>query len=182
MSQQQMSPTPPAKAAPLTRATVGFGRSFKRAQHGGEDASHRHNSRPRHSRAMRRIQLRSPPAEKAAPAPVSTSTRTASSAPSRRKPRSARAMSASSKALRRSGRLSVSVATPRASVDRRSLSPRRWASCRTVRFSLPRQLDRRARARSCWRCSRECRVAARPDRSREASWPSAIESEAMALS
>ncbi len=36
MSQQQMRPTPPAKAAPLTRATTGCGSCVERAQHGGK--------------------------------------------------------------------------------------------------------------------------------------------------
>src|SRR5579885_613216 len=67
---------------------------------------------------MRRIQLRSPPAEKAAPAPVRTTARTAGSAPKARNASVSSRITASSNAFRRSGRLRVSVATPRASVAR----------------------------------------------------------------
>src|SRR5579875_373129 len=59
----------------------------------------------------------SAPAENAVPAPVSTTTRTAGSRASVAKTPSSSRTSASSKALRRSGRLSVTVATPRASRD-----------------------------------------------------------------
>src|SRR5690606_33506588 len=61
---------------------------------------------------MRCIQFRSAPAEKLLPAPPSTTTRTAGSAPSARRVVVSWAIRASSKALCRSGRLSMTVATP----------------------------------------------------------------------
>src|SRR5690348_824230 len=67
--------------------------------------------------ATRRIQLMSAPAENAEPAPVSMTRRTERSRASVAKHRSSSRIRASSKALRRSGRLSVTVATPRASCE-----------------------------------------------------------------
>src|SRR5580658_1329285 len=64
---------------------------------------------------MRRIQSRSAPAEKLLPAPRRTTARTASSAPNRPSVSVNSAISRSSKALCKSGRLRVTVATPRAS-------------------------------------------------------------------
>src|ERR1700722_1868023 len=68
---------------------------------------------------MRLIQLMSPPAEKALPAPVSTTARTLPSAPRVRKASVSSAINASSKALRTSGRLRVRVTTPRVSAASR---------------------------------------------------------------
>src|ERR1700735_3691300 len=65
---------------------------------------------------MRRIPSRSAPAEKLLPAPRRTTARTDSSSPRPAKQAVMRAISASSKALCSSGRLSVTVATPRASM------------------------------------------------------------------
>src|ERR1700691_958178 len=118
MSQQLTSPTPPAKAAPLTRATTGFGISLRVRSISARpmaSATFRVSSSP----AMRFIQLMSPPAEKALPAPVSTTTRTLPSAPRVRKAPANSAISASSKALRTSGRLRVRVTTPRLSAANR---------------------------------------------------------------
>ena len=61
---------------------------------------------------MRFIQLRSAPAQNAGPLPASTTARTASSSSSALKVAASAAISASSKALRTSGRFSVTVATP----------------------------------------------------------------------
>ena len=61
---------------------------------------------------MRRIQARSPPAQKLLPAPRSTTQRTEGSAPSVRKAAVNSAIMPSSNALCSLGRFSVSVATP----------------------------------------------------------------------
>src|SRR5208282_2492949 len=68
---------------------------------------------------MRFIQLMSPPAEKAVPAPVSTNARTLSSAPSVLNVLVSSPISASSKALRICGRLRVTDTTPRLSAESR---------------------------------------------------------------
>src|SRR5690606_9638150 len=65
------------------------------------------------------IQLRSAPAEKDLPAPVSTTTRTASLPSRSRSVAVSSAITSALKALCRSGRLSVSVATPRSSISLR---------------------------------------------------------------
>ena len=62
--------------------------------------------------AVSAMRLTSPPAQKAPPAPVSTTTRTSSSAASRVRAETSAASIGRDMALRRSGRLSVSQATP----------------------------------------------------------------------
>src|SRR3546814_2114661 len=72
MSQQATSPTPPPKAAPWTRAMVGFGNSSStRIRRARARASARFSCSP--AAAMPRIQFRSAPAENEAPAPSSRS-------------------------------------------------------------------------------------------------------------
>src|SRR5436190_12310221 len=71
--------------------------------------------------AMRRIQPRSAPAQNAEPLPVSTTTRASASAWSALNASVNERMTVSSMALRTFGRLIVTVATPRASLEMRTV-------------------------------------------------------------
>src|SRR5258706_1860602 len=121
MSQHATSPTPPPSAAPCTRAMVGLRRcAMVRMSAARPIASRRFSSSEKP--AMRFIQFRSAPAENDLPAPESTTTRMPSSASIERNASVSSAMSASSKALWRSGRFMVTMPTePCRSIARASL-------------------------------------------------------------
>ena len=110
MSQQATRPTPPPYAEPFTRAMVGLERKFSvRINAASRSASSRFAASL--ADAMRRIQLRSAPAENEAPAPVSTTQRTLASSSQSSSAAVRSAISFSSNALCTCGRFSLISAT-----------------------------------------------------------------------
>src|SRR5574343_134549 len=110
MSQAAVRPVPPPRAAPWTRAMVGFFISAStRSILARARASSRLSSRP--LLAARFIQLRSAPAEKLLPRPARTTTRTSASSSSVIQAAVSSVIRVSSKALCRSGRFIQMVAT-----------------------------------------------------------------------
>ncbi|HYH23084.1 MAG TPA: hypothetical protein VD995_31105 [Azospirillum sp.] len=105
-SQAHISPSPPASACPLTRATMGsvqasIVRNSSAMKWRGSAGSVRKG-------VPSAVGLRSPPAQKArSPAPVSTTARTSPSAMAARRAPAMPVVTASLMALRRSGRLMV---------------------------------------------------------------------------
>src|SRR5574343_606635 len=118
MSQAAARPIPPPRAAPWTRAMVGFFISASvRSILAKARASFRLSSRP--LLAARFIQLRSAPAEKLLPRPARTTTRISSSLSIATQAAVSSAIRVSSKALCRSGRFIQIVATgPFSSISR----------------------------------------------------------------
>src|SRR6266853_659513 len=112
MSQAAISPMPPANAAPCTRATVGFANACSRASMAPKAfASFRFSSKS--SSPILFIQFRSAPAQNTLPRPATTTARTTGSCSSSPNAAVSSAIIVSLKALRTSGRLSQSTATPR---------------------------------------------------------------------
>ena len=96
-----MSPSPPARACPLTRAMTGTGLSTMHVRMSGI----RFGAAPPRS-------ARSAPEQNTVPAPVSTMARTSSSPVASRNARSSSSSNCADKALRLCGESSVSVRTP----------------------------------------------------------------------
>lgn len=103
-SQATIRPRPPARAGPLTIATSGLPRSCMARSRSTSDAG----ATPPLAGAC--MPARSPPAENAGPAPVSTTTRTAGSARSPARASTSSPQVAGPIGLRLSGRLRVSRA------------------------------------------------------------------------
>jgi hypothetical protein len=120
MSQAAMSPMAAAYAAPFTLAMVGFASSLRlRSIALIVLALAKFSASP--AAAMRRIQPRSAPAQNAEPLPVSTTMRAPASAWSALNASVSDRITVSSMALRTFGRLIVTVATPRASLEMRTV-------------------------------------------------------------
>src|SRR5215211_2001777 len=119
-SQARASWVPAPATAPLMAATTGFSSRSIAAMRAVSRCECRRNALGVQSRSKR---TRSPPAQNAVPAPVRTTARVAgSSAAASSAPPSVWASSSSS-ALRASGRLRVSTATPSSSRSHRTRSP-----------------------------------------------------------
>src|SRR3954453_17502765 len=134
-SQTSASCVPAPVATPLTAATVGFSRRSSSVIRLVRRWLSWRNSRGSQSRSNRD---RSPPAEKALPAPVRISARTPGSSAAASKASRSFAASSPSIALRRSGRARVTVSTP-SSVSVRSMAP--MLRSRTVFASYEHFLD-----------------------------------------
>lgn len=115
-SQTEAMPTPPPKALPCSLPITGFGSPLSAPSIVASLPASAERVSASISR-WSRIQPRSPPAQKDLPAPVSTTTRTASSSASLPAAAVRSASICADMALCFSGRLRVSVATPRASVS-----------------------------------------------------------------
>src|SRR6185437_110984 len=113
-SQAEMMPVPPPKQPPCTSATVGIGRQFSRCT-ASKVARDTVSFSSGDFGRTELIHFRSAPAWKCLPLPFSTTTRSDGFLPSSSIAASTPWIRPASQALLTSGRLSVTVATPRAS-------------------------------------------------------------------